>query len=413
MSGGTSAFAMPREPYLTREYLTFGARQSPQENLPGRARSRFYFWARNALYHALNSFEVPRNGRALVPAYICRAAVEPFAAYGLKLDFYGIRRDCRVDFEDLQSRIRHDTRVVLAVHYFGFAQEMEEFDRVRRAKELLLFEDCAHVLRGEYKGQPLGSFGDASVFSYRKHLPMFDGAELLLPKAEGLAPPRGMRWRSQFEFNAAKHIAGFWLESRGKAKARPRAMGMEQQRTPAGQAEPAPRPEDGTPAEKPARRMVDNNTATFEEDLLNEPITLASRWVLRHSDHGAIARARLENFLLLREELRKIAGVRVLFENAGPSACPWVCPIVIDGVVDAHLSLRKAGIPAVTWGGVRPQNLPPGEHEDAEFLFANCIFLPLHQNLTADDMRLIAKEVRDVASRPALTESAHGRQAAG
>ncbi len=401
MSGGTNAFIIPREPFVTRRYLRLEAEQSPQGVLKDGARRHFFFWARNGLYHALHSFEIPRGARALVPAYICRAAVEPFQAYGLKVDFYHIRRDCRVDFEDLQSRIRDDTRVVLAVHYFGFPQEMEKFGRIRQAKRVLLFEDCAHVLRGEYKGQPLGSFGDASVFSYRKHLPMFDGAELLLQRAPDRELLRKMRWRSQFEVNALKHTLGFWLEGRGRAKARSSAAGIERERFSANRLEPVANPQGGASTGQSVPRIVDNNTATFEEDLVNEPITRTSRWVLRHSDSEAIAKARLENFLVLREELRKIDGVKILFEDAGPRVCPWVCPIVIDGVADGHLSLREAGIPAVTWGGVRPPHLPPGQHAEAEFLFANCIFLPVHQNLTADDMRLIAKKIKSVASQPA------------
>lgn len=405
-----NAFIIPREPFVRRKYLRLGAEQRPRAVSTDAEQRQFFFWARNGLYHALQSFEIPRGARALVPAYICRAAVEPFQAYGLEVDFYNIRRDCRVDFEDLQARIRDDTRVVLAVHYFGFPQEMERFGRIRQAKRVLLFEDCAHVLRGEYKGQPLGSFGDASVFSYRKHLPMFDGAELLLRKAPSRDLPHKMRWRSQFEVNALKHTVGFWLEGRGKAKVRSSALGIERQPFAADHMEPVANPQGGSSAGQPARRFVDNNTATFEEDLVNEPITRTSRWVLRHSDNEAIAKTRLENFLALREELRKIDGVKMLFEDAGPGVCPWVCPIVIAGIADGHLSLREAGIPAVTWGGVRPPHLPPGQHADAEFLFANCIFLPVHQNLTADDMRLIARKVRSVASQPGPAESASGRR---
>jgi hypothetical protein len=219
-----------------------------------------------------------------------------------------------------------------------------------------------------------------------------------------------MRWRSQFEVNALKHTVGFWLEGRGKAKVRSSALGIERQPFAADHMEPVANPQGGSSAGQPARRFVDNNTATFEKDLVNEPITRTSRWVLRHSDNEAIAKTRLENFLALREELRKIDGVKMLFEDAGPGVCPWVCPIVIAGIADGHLSLREAGIPAVTWGGVRPPHLPPGQHADAEFLFANCIFLPVHQNLTADDMRLIARKVRSVASQPGPAESASGRR---
>ncbi|RLI54134.1 MAG: hypothetical protein DRP09_13930 [Candidatus Thorarchaeota archaeon] len=43
---------------------------------------------------------------------------------------------------------------------------------------LFLIEDCAHAFLSKYNGKLLGSFGDLSFFSYRKTLPVPDGALL-------------------------------------------------------------------------------------------------------------------------------------------------------------------------------------------------------------------------------------------
>src|SRR5437867_1289218 len=54
------------------------------------------------------------------------------------------------------------------------------FFQARNAHGLALIEDCAHVLSGEVEGKSLGTIGDAAVFSWRKFLPIYDGAELVI-----------------------------------------------------------------------------------------------------------------------------------------------------------------------------------------------------------------------------------------
>src|SRR5262245_37533040 len=136
-----------------------------------------FFWARNAIYHSLKLLGVEPGGRVLLPAYVCRAAVDPFLAYGLDIEFYSVKRDCKANLSDIEERITAKTRAILLVHYFGFPQEIATVRRICDRFQVALIEDCAHVLRGDVDGREMGAFGDAAVFSWRKLLPLFDGAE--------------------------------------------------------------------------------------------------------------------------------------------------------------------------------------------------------------------------------------------
>src|SRR5262249_31065683 len=118
--------------------------------------------------------------RVLIPSYICRAAVDPFLAYGMDIDFYSIKMDCAVDLDDIQNRITPKTKAILAAHYFGFPQQIGRIRDICDRHQIALIEDCAHVLCGEIDGKPIGSFGDASIFSWRKFLPVYDGGELVM-----------------------------------------------------------------------------------------------------------------------------------------------------------------------------------------------------------------------------------------
>ena len=119
-----------------------------------------------------------------------------------------------------------------------------------------------------------------------------------------------------------------------------------------------------------------------------------SRWVFRRSDVSAIVAKRRENYAFLMRELSSISGIRMMFPDLGAHHCPWVFPLVFEGIEDAHLTLRARGIPAVTWGGVRHPSVPSGEFPEAEFLYKNLIMLPVHQNLSEADLHSIVQESR-------------------
>ena len=71
------------------------------------------------------------------------------------------------------------TRALYIIHPFGWPQQLTEIDAWRRARALLLVEDCALSLFSRLAdGSPIGTKGDASVFSLPKSLPMPDGGAI-------------------------------------------------------------------------------------------------------------------------------------------------------------------------------------------------------------------------------------------
>ena len=66
------------------------------------------------------------------------------------------------------KRFSDRTKVIIAYHQYGFPQDMDKILAFAREKNLVVIEDCAHALRSFYKGKPLGSMGDFSIFSFSK-----------------------------------------------------------------------------------------------------------------------------------------------------------------------------------------------------------------------------------------------------
>jgi perosamine synthetase len=104
----------------------------------------------------------PRDGVAL-PSHACAALLHAVRAAGARprvcdIDPAGLA----LDPDDLARRGGEDLRAVILVHPFGSPVRVEPF----RARGLLVIEDCAQALGATLDGRPVGSWGDAAVFSF-------------------------------------------------------------------------------------------------------------------------------------------------------------------------------------------------------------------------------------------------------
>jgi hypothetical protein len=151
---------------------------------------------------------------------------------------------------------------------------------------------------------------------------------------------------------------------------------------------------------------VEKTDATFDVQLVNFPMSRLSSLIYSHSDASRIASKRKSNYLFLQRELRTAPEIRFLSPELSDGVCPWVFPVFIGKIQDACAALRKEGIPAINWEGVRPASLPRDLFPDADFLYRNLVFLPVHQNLTENDLLLMAQAVKRVMKTPVSATSA-------
>jgi perosamine synthetase len=355
----------------------------PRRRGDGRAPAMLFTHARAALYHAVRLLGVQPHERVLVPAYICESAVDAIEAHGAEVTYYAVTREGAPDLADLRARVDRRTRAVLLVHYFGFPQASAALREACDRAGLFLIEDCAHVLRGSVGNVALGAVGDASVFSWRKVLPVPDGGELLLHSrhaASGrVAPPSG-GWVSQLR--AAKHVLDDVVAEAGTPGLR-RAYGWAERSLRRTRGGVAPVAE----ASRPAFAVFDR------------AMSWPSRWLLRHLDVDGIVASRKANRAFLEARLAGLEGVRLLTAPPDADVCPWVFPVMFEHRPNAHLALRAAGIPATTWSGVRPRNLRLGEFPDADDLYERLVHLPVHQGLHRAHLEAMVAAVRSLVAR--------------
>ncbi|MCL2485438.1 MAG: DegT/DnrJ/EryC1/StrS family aminotransferase [Endomicrobia bacterium] len=70
-----------------------------------------------------------------------------------------------VELEKILKKEKN-VKVVLIVHFYGLPCDMEAILKLKKKYKFKLIEDCAQAHGAEYKGKKIGSFGDASAFSF-------------------------------------------------------------------------------------------------------------------------------------------------------------------------------------------------------------------------------------------------------
>jgi perosamine synthetase len=390
MSTSLPEFCVPQEPFLSASFLSVRASPASTPRLPEASRRYLFFFARNAIYHVLRLAKIAPGEEVLVPAYVCKVVPEAIRGYGGTVVYYAVDRECRPDFSDLEKKLSSRTRALMAVHFFGFPQPIVCFQQFCKRHNLFLVEDCCHVLQSEVNGVPLGRFGDASLFSFRKFYPLYDGGELVLniPGSEF-----DVDWRREsplFTFREAVDLIDQTAGRNAKSILHQPYRLLQSLRRPIAQLlRSATTSSSGSMA-------VQKTDATFDLGLVNQPMSRLSKLVLGHSNASAIAAQRRANYIFLQNELPRRDGLRFLVPALPEGVCPWVFPLFFDQLPDACQVLRSEGIPAVTWEGVRPLDVDLRLFENLELLYKNLVFLPIHQNLSAQDMSLILQAVKRV-----------------
>lgn len=374
-----TAFLVPQEPRLSWRMLwPWGQHRTCPSPLPER-RTYPVFWARNALYHSLTVLGIRPGDTILVPAYHCAMAIEPLRRYGATVQFYNVHADCSLDIEDIQRKLTPNTRALLMIHYFGYPQRMRALQALCRTHHLALIEDCAHVLRGESEGQPLGTFGDVSVFSWRKFFPLYDGGYLVINNPELSATLSLQRARGLLVAKIAKNMLDKVLaDSQSPLLHTLSALLQMPYRV--------LRRLGRTFEQTSADVSVNNYSLDFETSSLPLSMSPLSRYVLRHLTLAPVIAQRRANAQALLRAIAAVPGLRPCFPTLPEGVCPLALPVLAPGHEDLHVRLRARGIPAFTWGGVIHPLLRLAEYPEAAFLYRHLVLLPVHQDLSESHM---------------------------
>jgi len=149
--------------------------RSPKLRRPGRR----YFQARlgrkhavlvnsgtGALNVAMAAADVGPGDEVLLPATCGLPALPASSRAGGIPGSWTLMTRSTMDPNDLERKINSRTKAVLLVHMNGACGDIERIRDICRQRNLLLIEDVAQANGATFRGKPLGSFGDLSMFSF-------------------------------------------------------------------------------------------------------------------------------------------------------------------------------------------------------------------------------------------------------
>lgn len=136
-----------------------------------------YSLCREALCDIAHALEKTEK-RVLIPAYTCQTVITPFEEAGWQCEYYSIKRNLRIDLQNLENANSKFQPTLLVVHpFFGMDLNEEEIATLNIIKEkgVEIVLDLTQCLFST-KQYPFASF---VVASYRKWMPIPDGGYLL------------------------------------------------------------------------------------------------------------------------------------------------------------------------------------------------------------------------------------------
>jgi len=71
-----------------------------------------------------------------------------------------------IDADKIEEKITKKTKAIMPVHFAGHPCEMDKILKIAKKYRLVVIEDAAHCIEGEYKGRKIGNIGDFTCFSF-------------------------------------------------------------------------------------------------------------------------------------------------------------------------------------------------------------------------------------------------------
>lgn len=164
-----------------------------------------------ALHIALIVQGIGPGDEVIVPSYTWIATANVVRMVGAIPVFADIDlATFNVTSQTVEAAITIRTKAILVVHQFGLPADLAGIQLVARRHDLAVIEDAACAIGSQYQGQPIGSFGNLTCFSFhpRKVVTTGEGGMLLTNDSHQAQRARVLVNHGASVSDLAKHKAG-------------------------------------------------------------------------------------------------------------------------------------------------------------------------------------------------------------
>jgi dTDP-4-amino-4,6-dideoxygalactose transaminase len=156
----------------------------------------------DAIYLALRGLRVRPGDEVITSAHSWISTSETITQAGGRVVFCDTDEETfTMDPQDIQRKITPATVGIIPVHLYGQPADMDPIMAIAKRHNLWVIEDCAQAHLARYKGQYVGTFGDAATFSFYpgKNLGAYGDAGCVVTNDDRLA-----EWMTTFARHGGK-----------------------------------------------------------------------------------------------------------------------------------------------------------------------------------------------------------------
>jgi perosamine synthetase len=308
----------------------------------------------SALYLALAVAGVKPGDEVIIPA-------QTFIATGLSV----LMHYATPVFADIQlktgniapnaisQKITDKTKAIIPVHWAGYPCDLDEINEIAKNHDLAVIEDAAHALGATYRGRPIGAVSRFTAFSFQaiKHLTTVDGGALCCLNSDDDYQARRRRWFDIDRENSKPSILG--------------------------------------------ERVYDAENVGYKCHMndLSAAIGLGNL-----ADFQSNLKRRIEIADIYREELINVPGLQLLEYKNDRECAYWLFTMLVEHRIDFIIKLKEKEIPASVmhqriddnsvFGGITPGLINQEKFNELQ------VAIPVHNDLTDEDVRLIIETIK-------------------
>ena len=108
----------------------------------------------------------PQETNAITTPLTFNATVNMLKAVNLDIKYIDVCDDFNINETQMYSRRNSYDKLIVPVHLYGLACEMDIIMDIAKKNNSMIVEDCAQACGAEYNGKKVGTFGDVGCFSF-------------------------------------------------------------------------------------------------------------------------------------------------------------------------------------------------------------------------------------------------------
>lgn len=120
-----------------------------------------------ALELAIQAMGFPKGSEIITTPFTFISTTHAIIRNGLEPIFCDVKlEDGTIDEDKIEEKITEHTVAIVPVHVYGNVCNIDRIQQIAEKYNLKVIYDAAHAFGVKYKGRGIGSYGDASIFSF-------------------------------------------------------------------------------------------------------------------------------------------------------------------------------------------------------------------------------------------------------